>query len=186
MKVCREMSLLHPLVKGKTLEMVKILDSEKLYFAPFETFRSPLRQFNLWAQGRLHPGRQVTKVPIGFHCFGLAVDFVMFDPITRAFSGTYSWKYEGNEKKWERLGEIGEQVGFFWGGRWKPNIDRPHFQLTGNYTINNILYSKVVPYDDLEYVDEMVGYKKFLDRVVNYSIMIMNDINNNYDLYKTE
>lgn len=183
MRTCSDLMLLHPLVRVKTLEMVTRLDDEKLNFAPFETFRDPLRQFHLWAQSRLHPGKEVTKVPIGFHCFGLAVDFVLYDPITRKFSGEFSWKYEGNEDKWARLGEIGQEVGFFWGGMWKPRIDRPHFQLSGTMSVNDIIYKGVVPYSDCTLVG-MDEYTTFLENVINYSKNIMHSINNDYALLK--
>jgi len=182
MQVYRKMDLLHPLVREKTYKMVDIIDKEGLNFALFETFRDPLRQFHLWSQGRLFPGKRVTKVPIGFHCLGLAVDFVLYHPTTKQFSGEYSWQLEGNEHKWRRLGEIGEEVGFFWGGRWNQRPDFPHFQLSGTKTVNEVIATKEIPFYD-DGLSGMEDYGKMFNQVATYSISILTSINGKWDEY---
>lgn len=183
MRVCSDLRLLHPLVRQKALAVSSRLEEEGLNFGLFETFRDPLRQVIKYGQGRIYPGKVVTRVPIGYHCFGLAVDFVLCDPVTKRFSGEYSWKMEGNEDKWTRLGEISKEAGFFWGGDWT-NPDYPHMQLTDGISINNILFKEEVPYESMEYdLPKFDEYKRFLRVATDYSRKLLRSVNNNIDWF---
>jgi len=55
------------------------------------------------------------------HIQGKAIDFVPVNTV-----GKYWWN--APEEVWERMGEIGEENGLKWGGRWK-NKDCPHFEV---------------------------------------------------------
>jgi peptidoglycan L-alanyl-D-glutamate endopeptidase CwlK len=85
-------------------------------------FRSFAEQDVLFAQGRSKPGPKVTNVRAGgsYHNYGLAIDVVEIK------HGKAKW----NNPDWEKIGELGEQLGFEWGGRWVGFTDRPHFQMT--------------------------------------------------------
>lgn len=54
------------------------------------------------------------------HIQGKAIDFV---PVK---NGKYWWT--APDEVWEAMGEIGENCGLKWGGRWK-NKDCPHFEM---------------------------------------------------------
>lgn len=61
------------------------------------------------------------------HVWGIA-----FDIVFKNAAGLPTWpdpKVPGNKALWTRLGEIGEGLGLFWGGRWD-HFDGPHLQLT--------------------------------------------------------
>ncbi|MCQ2611863.1 MAG: M15 family metallopeptidase [Treponema sp.] len=55
------------------------------------------------------------------HIQGLAIDLV---PVK---NNKYWW--DAPKEVWERMGEIGEQYGLKWGGRWKDFQDCPHFEI---------------------------------------------------------
>lgn len=95
--------------------------------------RDCAHQNRLYAQGRTTPGNIVTKAKCGqsAHNYGLAIDVVEFvdsQPV---------WE----TPNWEKIGQLGEQYGFTWGGRWTRFVDRPHFEMLGGNTINS-LYEK--------------------------------------------
>jgi peptidoglycan LD-endopeptidase CwlK len=63
---------------------------------------------------------KVTNAKAGqsYHNYALAIDVV------ETKNGVALWK----NPNWTKIGEIGESVGFEWGGRWTKLLDRPHFQ----------------------------------------------------------
>lgn len=83
----------------------------------FETYRHPLRQDMLYAQGRENTLPKVTNARGGhsWHQYGLAVDFAFKEPDGR-------WHWEGDVDKAVEI--IREESGLVWGG---PH-DRLHFQ----------------------------------------------------------
>lgn len=87
----------------------------------FQGYRSFEEQQSLYNKGRTEPGDKVTNAKPGqsWHNYGLAVDIV-FKP-----SGKWSW---AEEHDWNKLGEVGKELGLEWGGDWKSFQDRPHFQ----------------------------------------------------------
>lgn len=84
-----------------------------------QTWRTAAEQAAIYAQGRTVPGKIVTNAPPGYswHEFGRAFD-VVFKQGARGIT------YDG---PWELLGDLGEDLGLEWGGRWR-KPDRPHFQ----------------------------------------------------------
>jgi peptidoglycan L-alanyl-D-glutamate endopeptidase CwlK len=93
---------------------------------PTQTLRTYAEQDALYAQGRTLPGNIVTHAPSGYsyHNFARAFDVAQVgkDP------------YPDSDDFWNFVGDIGEQVGLEWGGRWK-HPDRPHFQHTEGLTL---------------------------------------------------
>jgi peptidoglycan L-alanyl-D-glutamate endopeptidase CwlK len=82
-----------------------------------------------------HPlGRTVTNAPPGYswHEFKRAFDIAEADktPYDIGAAG----EDDVDEVWWNRVGDIGEECGLAWGGRWK-NPDRPHFEHTGGFTL---------------------------------------------------
>lgn len=98
-----------------------------------EGFRSIERQNELYAQGRTTKGNIVTNAKGGesLHNYGVAFDIV---PIKG---------YNIPNSQWEKLGKIGEVMGYEWGGRWKGFVDKPHFQLTLGYKLKDFQTGKV-------------------------------------------
>lgn len=95
-----------------------------------QTYRTAEEQQALYDQGRKIPGRIVTNAPPGYswHEFRRA-----FDVAIKSFAGDTTPKnlYDG---PWELIGDLGEEAGLEWGGRWK-HPDLPHFQHTGGKTL---------------------------------------------------
>ena len=99
-------------------------------------YRSFEDQDKLYALGRSTPnpdgktadcpmGRIVTKATgeNSWHCWGTAADIVYKD-----VNGCWSWS---EKHDWNKLGQMGLDMGLTWGGLWEKFQDRPHFQLTG-------------------------------------------------------
>jgi len=86
-----------------------------------DTLRTKAEQDALYAQGRTAPGNIVTKVqyPSSMHNWGVAFDIIRDDG-TGIYNEAGGW--------FEKVGEIGESLGFTWGGRWASFPDKPHFE----------------------------------------------------------
>lgn len=99
-----------------------------------EGYRTFERQGELYAQGRTKPGPIVTNAKPGesLHNYGVAIDFVFVKE-----------GYNASKELWETLGKTGEKQGFRWGGRWQGFVDRPHFELTFNYSLKAFQQGKV-------------------------------------------
>lgn len=57
----------------------------------------------------------------------LAIDVVPYDVFQVNGPDKLSW--DTKDPRWKVLGEIGESLGFRWGGRWKRPHDPGHFEL---------------------------------------------------------
>jgi peptidoglycan L-alanyl-D-glutamate endopeptidase CwlK len=91
------------------------------------TKRSQEEQDALYEQGRTKPGKIVTWTHKSRHIDGEAFDIA----ITKDGQPIWDIKVDvdkDNEPDYNEAGEIGEQVGLEWGGKF-PSPDRPHFQL---------------------------------------------------------
>jgi peptidoglycan LD-endopeptidase CwlK len=99
-------------------------------------FRNWDDQDVLYAQGRTAPGAIVTDAMGGdsYHNWGLAFDAA---PLT---NGEVNWS---NTALFNRMGKLGEQAGFEWGGNWTTYrialVDRPHFQYTYSLSTMQLL-----------------------------------------------
>jgi hypothetical protein len=85
-----------------------------------ESRRTEERQKELYEQGRTTPGQIVTQTLKSKHIDGLAIDIAQLDD-----KGNIT--YNASPGFWERMGDIGQELGLEWGGTWK-NKDLPHFQ----------------------------------------------------------
>jgi len=106
-----DLDLLHPCMRERVNQLLKLAEENGLKVKVFETKRYPARQRMLYDKG-------YSKLKKGsMHEYGCAVDIV--------FDDHKPW---GSKHPWQRLGQIGKDVGLFWGGYWKSFLDTPHFQ----------------------------------------------------------
>ncbi|MER2107283.1 MAG: M15 family metallopeptidase [Solibacillus sp.] len=89
-----------------------------------ETYRSSARQKYLYEQGRTRPGQIVTWTLNSNHASRLAWDIAVGPPAALYDATTLN-----------KVGAIARKLSITWGGDWKNNIDRPHFEVTSNWTI---------------------------------------------------
>lgn len=125
---------LQPLVKRQAKAIIDDMAMLGHEVRITEGYRTKERQEALYAQGRTTPGRIVTNARAGesLHNYGVAVDFVFRKD-----------GYDASKELWETLGAIGEQHGFRWGGRWQEFIDRPHFELTLGYDLDDFKANRI-------------------------------------------
>jgi len=123
-----DLANLHPMVRTAIHNVIDELAKAKIPLRPFEAFRSPRRQAQLYAQGRTLPGKIVTyaKAWQSYHQYGLAVDFVFF------VDGSWTWD-EPKKGMWDQFHTIGQTYGLM-----PLNFETPHLQLAG--TSSNALY----------------------------------------------
>lgn len=152
----RKTAGVHPELAVRTMTLVKRLwVEERVAFAAFEGYRSLLKQRALYYQGRyplatvntlrkqaglymLDPTenrRKVTKIQVGLHNLGLAVDLVEDGNLAK-MGVQPSWKAV---RDYIKIGRIAKQVGLQWGGFWKSWKDYPHVQLTGGMRLSQAL-----------------------------------------------
>lgn len=133
---------LHPELRAKAEALIKICAAAHLPIVITQGMRTMEQQAALYAQGRTKPGPIVTNAKPGrsYHNYGLAFDFAVVK------DGKPSWddKVNVNENDtpdYVEVGEIGEQLGLEWGGRWKFR-DLPHFQMTFGLSLNDLAAGK--------------------------------------------
>lgn len=96
------------------------------------TYRSNDEQASLYAQGRSLPGKKVTNAKPGESKHN-KLDAKTGKPAAEAFDiailvgGKLNWDI--SHPAWQLAGEIGEQFGLEWAGRWTRFKEGPHFQL---------------------------------------------------------
>lgn len=93
------------------------------------TYRDDAAQAALYAQGRTKPGRKVTNAKPGqsYHQHRVAFDVV---PLR---DGKPVW--DASDPVWRRVGELGEDLGLEWAGRWTRFREYPHFQYTQGFSL---------------------------------------------------
>lgn len=98
--------------------------------------RTYAEQDALYARGRTEEGNIVTNARGGQsnHNFGIAWDFGVFDRVNETGG---AGKYHGEDPVYHLAGEIAEELGLEWGGRWK-FADEPHIQLKLGLTLAQI------------------------------------------------
>ncbi len=149
-KLSDKWSKLNPEVKTRSL---RVLDRAAIEFEGtgytvhiFDGWRPISAQKEHIASGASF----VTNPASSYHVWGLAVDFVFKDHL-----GNWTWEpgadcsffdltCHGTDWYWDRLGEIIEQAGFEWGGRWR-NFDGPHAQLTSFGTTQQLIAQHGTP-----------------------------------------
>lgn len=136
----RKLVNVHPYVKNKAIELIKKAYAEGIYVQITQGFRSIEEQNELYAIGRTKPGKKVTNAKGGqsIHNYGLAFDIVILNN-----DGSLNWNT--SDKRWKRVGQIGQSIGLEWGGTWKTFKDYPHFQYTFGLTLKDLQRGKRPP-----------------------------------------
>jgi len=93
-------------------DLIKSLSDEGIEFMPTCFFRTTDEQITLYNQGK-------TKVQHSKHQDWLAIDFVLVR------NGKPFWE---RTHEYERAGELWEELGGVWGGRWESLNDIYHFE----------------------------------------------------------
>jgi len=118
----RRIDTLHPNIIAKVKEFIVRAEKELgIKLRVTAALRTWAEQEKLYAQGRSLPGKKVTWAKAGqsYHNYGLAIDVVEIK------DGKALW----NNPNWEKIGQLGESIGFTWGGRWTGKTDKPHFEM---------------------------------------------------------
>lgn len=84
-----------------------------------DTLRTPAEHADNLARG-------VSWTTRSKHLDGLAIDVAPFE--TFMLHGPDKLQWDASDTIWLKLGQIGEQVGMVWGGRWKKTPDVGHFE----------------------------------------------------------
>ena len=98
------------------------------------TYRNDDEQAALYAIGRSLPGKKITNAKPGESKHNKR-DAKTGKPAAEAFDiaiivdGKLNWDI--NHRVWQLAGEVGEQLGLEWAGRWIRFKEGPHFQLKG-------------------------------------------------------
>lgn len=116
-----------PLVRQKCLLFKQLAKSKICDVQIISGKRTFAEQHALYLIGRETAGNRVTNADAGqsFHNYGVAFDFV---PL---ISGVPVWE---NNDLWEKLGALGESLGFTWGGHFNTIHDLDHMQLDFGHT----------------------------------------------------
>ena len=132
----RSLDDLIPQAKAKILQWVELCKSENIDLLIYCTYRDNDQQNFLYASGRTRPGRILTNARGGysFHNYRLAVDFV---PMV---GGKPQWL---DVMLFTRAGELAEEVGLEWAGRWKSFKELGHVQYSQGLTITDLRTGKL-------------------------------------------
>lgn len=120
----RDIELLHPKLREKAEQMLRLCSERSLIIGIAQTFRTVEEQNELYAQGRSKEGSIVTNAKgtdyDSMHQWGVAFDIYRDDG---------KGAYYNADGFFSKAGEIGRSLGLEWGGDWKEFKDLPHFQL---------------------------------------------------------
>ena len=124
-RACRDLNKLSKNGKIACEMFLEECEKQGLKVLVTETYRSQARQSYLYEQGRTRPGQIVTQVKkVGYHNTGNAWD------ICQNIKG----KEYSDNSFFEKCGKIAKSLGIEWGGYWTGFVDKPHFQISNNWT----------------------------------------------------
>ena len=134
----RNINDLLPNVKVRVEKFIELCDEEGIDLLITSTYRDNESQEALYEQGRTRPGKVVTNAKSGesWHNYRCAIDIV---PLV---NGKPNW--DGSDPIWQRIGELGEQAGLEWAGRWRTFRELAHFQYTGGLTLADLKAGKEI------------------------------------------
>jgi len=145
-RASRNWSQLEPEFVQRLLVVFKLMKERHGYdMVLLEGYRTPERQAELFAQGA-----QVTQAAanMSYHQYGLAADLAFMRDGKVVISERDPWAMKG----YQLYGEVAEQVGLTWGGRWKM-LDYGHVELRKS----GVLGSQAQPRQDQHVIEEKHG-----------------------------
>ncbi|KUP25896.1 M15 family metallopeptidase [Paenibacillus sp. DMB5] len=133
---------LHPVVSAAADKLIERCYTCGIPILITQGLRTFAEQDRLFAQGRTAAGGIVTNAKGGYsyHNYGLAVDFALLLPDGSGVS--WDMKSDGDRdgtSDWHEVVQQAKALGFEWGGDWTSFKDYPHFQLSFDLTIANLL-----------------------------------------------
>ena len=134
----RKIEDLIPQAKERVERFIALCHEQGIDLLVTSTFRDHESQGELYEQGRTKPGKVVTNAKPGesWHNYRCAVDVV---PLV---NGKPNW--DGSDPIWQTIGELGEQAGLEWAGRWHSFKELAHFQYTGGLTLADLKAGKEI------------------------------------------
>jgi len=134
----RKLEDLIPQAKERVERFIALCHEQGIDLLVTSTFRDNESQGELYEQGRTRPGKIVTNAKAGesWHNYRCAVDVV---PLV---NGKPNW--DGSDPIWQTIGELGEQAGLEWAGRWRSFKELAHFQYTGGLTLADLKSGKEI------------------------------------------
>ena len=134
----RKLEDLIPQAKERVERFIALCHEQGIDLLVTSTFRDNESQGELYEQGRTRPGKVVTNAKPGesWHNYRCAVDVV---PLV---NGKPNW--DGSDPIWQTIGELGEQAGLEWAGRWHSFKELAHFQYTGGLTLTDLKSGKEI------------------------------------------
>jgi peptidoglycan L-alanyl-D-glutamate endopeptidase CwlK len=125
-------------VKERVEHFLSLCKDEGIDLLVTSTYRDNESQQALYEQGRTTAGKVVTNAKAGdsWHNWRCAVDVV---PMV---NGKPNW--DGSHPVWSKIGELGEQAGLEWAGRWRTFKELAHFQYTGGLTLTDLKEGKQI------------------------------------------
>jgi len=134
----RKLEDLIPQAKERVERFIALCHEQGIDLLVTSTFRDNESQGELYEQGRTKPGKIVTNAKPGesWHNYRCAVDVV---PLV---NGKPNW--DGSDPIWQTIGELGEQAGLEWAGRWHSFKELAHFQYTGGLTLTDLKSGKEI------------------------------------------
>ena len=125
---------LHPKAQKSFLEFILVgqVQLSDVTIRITDHYRTIEEQNELYAQGRTKPGTIVTWVKGGssYHNYGLAMDIAFIDR---------NGKLLYDDKYYNILKSVYPDFNLEWGGEWQETPDKPHYQMTFNYSCSDLL-----------------------------------------------
>lgn len=134
----RSLDELLPIAKERVEQFLRLCKENDIDLLVTSTYRDQESQQALYEQGRTTAGKVVTNAKAGdsWHNWRCAVDVV---PL---INGKPNW--DGSDPVWTKIGELGEQAGLEWAGRWRTFKELAHFQYTGGLTLTDLKEGKQI------------------------------------------
>jgi peptidoglycan L-alanyl-D-glutamate endopeptidase CwlK len=134
----RSLDELTPPAKERVEQFLQLCKENDIDLLVTSTYRDHESQQALYEQGRTTAGKVVTNAKAGdsWHNWRCAIDVV---PL---INGKPNW--DGSDPVWTKIGELGEQAGLEWAGRWRTFKELAHFQYTGGLTLTDLKEGKQI------------------------------------------
>ena len=134
----RSLDDLIPPAKERVERFLSLCKDQGIDLLVTSTYRDNESQQALYEQGRTTAGKVVTNAKAGdsWHNWRCAVDVV---PMV---NGKPNW--DGLHPVWDQIGQLGEQAGLEWAGRWRTFKELAHFQYTGGLTLTDLKEGKQI------------------------------------------